>query len=107
TVLLGPAWIEAAGALRVLVFGALLRSVIDIAPPILRALGYTRADFRLKFVQVGLMAVLLYPAARAYGIVGVSFAVVLAALLTIPFWVVVLRRAAKFTADDFITPAIA
>lgn len=105
--LLGPSWAPAAVPLRILSIAALVRSIIDVAPPILRGLGRTRADFILKVAQVCAMCALLYPAAKALGIEGVAWAVVIGAIAVLPLWVLILARAARISTEDFLMPIAA
>jgi PST family polysaccharide transporter len=102
--LLGPSWAPAAAPLRVLAFAALLRSIIEVAPPVFRALGHTRADFMLKVLQVAVMCLVLYPSAKYFGLTGVSWAVLIGALTALPMWFFLLRRTASLTAGDFLRP---
>lgn len=103
-VLLGSAWQPAVLPLQILASAGLLRAVIDTAPPVLRALASTRADFGLKLVQVFVLCALLYPAGTRFGVVGVAWSVVAAASVTLVPWALVLRRRVGLGAADFLLP---
>lgn len=105
-ILLGPGWTPAILPLQILVCAAMLRAIIDTAPPVLRALGYTRADFVLKLIQLVTLLGVLYPAARLYGTTGAACAVVLAAVLTMPAWAVALRSALRLAWRDLLFPFV-
>lgn len=101
-ILLGDVWRPVTAPLRILAIGALLRAIIDTAPPVLRSLGKTRIDFGLRLLQVTVLCALLYPAGRAYGVEGIAGAVVVAAAVTIPFWAWVLHTRVGVAGRDFI-----
>jgi lipopolysaccharide exporter len=101
---LGPTWLPGAPTFRILGVAALFRSLIDTAPPVLRALNHTRRDFFLKVTQVVAMCALLYPAARMGGSEGVAGALLIASAATLPLWIHFLRRSAALTSADFTRP---
>ncbi len=105
--LLGPGWTPAVPPLQILAVAALLRAIIDTAPPVLRALGHTRADFALKLIQVVALLGLLYPGTRLYGTAGAAWAVVLAAALAMPAWAAALRSALDLRWRDLVLPFVA
>ena len=104
--LVGPRWAPAATPLRILIFGALIRSVLQTAFPLLQGLGHSRADFLLKGVQMIALCLLLYPAARYWGIPGVAMAVVIAAATALPVWAHTLRKLGNVSATDMIQPVV-
>lgn len=105
----GEAWAPAVAPFRILAFAAIIRSMIDVTPPLLRALGMTRADFLLRFVQVVTMIALLVPAVHFYGMKGIAWAVVIAALVTTPVWIWTVVGTGRIGLRDFadaIVPSV-
>jgi PST family polysaccharide transporter len=96
-ILLGPKWQPAVLPLRLLAVAALARSLCDVAPPILRGVGKTRADFLLRLFQVVLMCSLLVPLGRRWGLTGIALAVDIAAVVAVPVVYVALARALDMT----------
>jgi O-antigen/teichoic acid export membrane protein len=104
--LLGPSWTPSIAPLQILLVAALMRSILETAPPLLRGLGFTRQDFILKGVQLLMMCTLLVPSARRTGIVGVSWAVVIAAAVALPVWIYILRSTLRLRWADLVRPII-
>jgi O-antigen/teichoic acid export membrane protein len=105
--LLGDRWSPAVGPLRILALAALFRGILEIARPVLLGLGRSRDDFALKLFQVILMLALAYPAAVSGGIIGVSVAVLAAAVATLPAWAYALVRTAHVAWSDVTRPVLA
>lgn len=105
--ILGDRWAPAAEPLRVLAIAALVRSVLETARPLLLGLGHSRGDFGLKLVQVALLAALVIPAGLSFGLMGVAWAVLAAALASLPAWLAVLVRIARLTPADVLLPIVA
>lgn len=106
-VVLGPGWGLASETLRFLALAICVRAFLETAPQVLRALGYTRADFLLRVTQAVPLLLLLYPAARFNGIVGVGMAVLAAAVIALPAWAYVLTHRAPVTLRDLAEPLVA
>jgi O-antigen/teichoic acid export membrane protein len=81
--LLGVKWIEAVPAMRALAVGGALRSIIATTGPVFMGTGKPRMMTKYQAIQLCILAALAFPFIRHWGIVGIAFAVTLAA--AIPF----------------------
>lgn len=80
-VVFGPRWEVAANPLPVLcVFGA-LRSVTVINGYVFNAIGKPQISFYVNLVKLALIAILIVPATREFGLVGAAIAVTLPSLV--------------------------
>jgi len=79
---LGEKWMPMVPAMQVLVFWGLIRSIGATTGPIFQGVGKPGIATRLQFVQLTLLAILIYPLSIRWGILGTSLAVVFAALTT-------------------------
>lgn len=104
---LGERWAPAAAPLEVLAVAALVRALLESARPLLLGLGHSRGDFELKLVQVVLLVLLVVPAGLAFGVLGVAWAVLAAAVGSLPAWLIVLLRTARLAIGDVVEPMIA
>lgn len=99
-IVLGDRWSPVSAPLQVLAVAALIRAVLETGRPLLLAVGRTGRDLALKLFQAAALLILVYPAARLYGLQGVAWAVLVAAVLTLPFWFVLIQRTTGLGARD-------
>lgn len=104
---LGESWAPAAAPLAILSVAAVFRAITETARPVLLGIGDSRADFILRFMQAIMLVLMLVPAGTAYGVTGAAAAVLGAAVLTLPLWVIVLTRRAHLRLSDMTLPVVA
>ena len=90
----GDKWLPAVGAMRILAVWGALGALESTAEPVLLAVGKPRALSKYQAVQLVILAALIYPFTRPWGIAGTALAVTLAA--GVPYFLV-LRRVVKIT----------
>ena len=78
---LGEKWLQAVPAMRALALGGALRSLIATTGPVYMAIGKPRIMTKYQFVQLCLLAALIYPFTRQWGISGTATAVAVAAVI--------------------------
>jgi PST family polysaccharide transporter/lipopolysaccharide exporter len=78
---LGSAWLPMVPVLQALTLWGLLLSVGANVGPLFRALGRPELETKLQAAKLVLVAVLIYPATDAYGLVGTAGAVIVASLV--------------------------
>jgi PST family polysaccharide transporter/lipopolysaccharide exporter len=78
---LGPEWLPMVPVLQALTLWGLLLSVGANVGPLFRALGRPDLETKVQAAKLVLVALLVYPATDAYGLVGTAGAVVAASLL--------------------------
>jgi O-antigen/teichoic acid export membrane protein len=78
---LGQKWMPMVPAMQVLVFWGIIRSIGATVGPVFYGMGKPEINTKLQFIQLILLAILIYPLSIRWGILGVSLAVVFAALI--------------------------
>lgn len=79
---LGEEWLPMVPVLQVLTVWGLLLSVGANVGPLFRALGRPDLETKVKLWKLVVVALLIYPATDAYGVVGTAGAIIVASLLT-------------------------
>jgi O-antigen/teichoic acid export membrane protein len=79
-ILFGERWLPIVPAMRILCLFGILRAIVGVNGSLLLAIGRPDAVAIIGFIQVAVLAALIYPLARSFGLVGVCWAVVLCAL---------------------------
>ncbi len=105
--LLGDRWAPVAGPLAILGVGALARGVIETSRPVLLGIGASRADFFIRGSQAIALLLILPLAGSVLGMIGVAYAVVIAAVATLPLWGFILVTHAHLQPSDLIEPVVA
>lgn len=85
TVLLGQKWLPMLPALRVLCIFGLIRPFGGIAGTLINSVGKPEILKRVSTVQLIIMAIIIYPLSKIYGIFGTSLAVTLAIVFPVSF----------------------
>jgi len=83
--ILGEKWLPMVPAMQVLAIFGLLRSIGATIGPLLIAIGKPRTDAIMQAIQLLIMAILIYPFSRSFGIFGTSIAVTIPAAIMIFF----------------------
>ncbi len=105
--LLGQRWDGAVVPMQIVALAALGRGILETARPVLLGLGHSREDFLLKVIQSVLLVALALAGGILFGMTGVAWGVVAAALATMPAWWILLRHIAHTTIGDLTRPVIA
>jgi lipopolysaccharide exporter len=71
-IILGEKWLRMVPAMRVLVFGGLVRSLAATGGYLFHAVGKPSIDTKLQFLRLAVLAVLIYPFIIYWGIIGAS-----------------------------------
>lgn len=90
--ILGPVWVEIVPPLSVFMLTIVIKSVLSIFFPLLRALGYPKLEFKLALVQAFVLLLISYPFTKYYGMIGAAYSTLIAALGAIPFFIAYTRR---------------
>jgi O-antigen/teichoic acid export membrane protein len=80
-ILLGEKWLAAIPAMRALALGGALRSIVATTGPVYMGTGNPRTMAKYQAVQLAILALLVFPLTRYWGIVGTALAVTLAAVI--------------------------
>jgi len=80
-IFLGEKWMPMVPVMQVLVLFGIIRSIAATVGPLFQGLGKPQFNTKLQFAQLILLSILIYPFYVRWGLLGVSFAVVLAALI--------------------------
>lgn len=88
----GSQWTSAATILQILSVYGLLRAVIGPCGPILMAGGRPKTLTRINFINFILILMLIFPFLKMYGINGVAIAMLIALVITIPFYIYEVKK---------------
>jgi O-antigen/teichoic acid export membrane protein len=80
-VFLGEKWLPAAGAMQILAVWGALRAVGSTAGPVFAGVGKPKILTKYQSIQLVILASLIYPMTRSWGIPGTAWSVVLAGLV--------------------------
>jgi len=88
----GEVWLKMIPALNVLLIFGLTRPLISVGAAVFDARGEPRIPAEICLVKLLVMAALLYPLTKAYGIVGTAWSVVVAQISVYPLFIYKLRK---------------
>jgi O-antigen/teichoic acid export membrane protein len=91
-VLLGPQWVEAAGAMRAVAVYAVIRAGISPVLTALTAVKHQRAVTTITFISIIGMFIFIIPLVNMYGITGAGVSTIVGSLISLPFVVFYARR---------------
>jgi len=83
-IFLGNKWLAMIPAARILVWAGLIRSITVIGGTLFQAVGKPRLDFQMNFFRVMFIAITIYPLIINFDLIGVSIAVLIGILGTVP-----------------------
>ncbi|WP_167768396.1 lipopolysaccharide biosynthesis protein [Haloarcula amylovorans] len=89
---LGPDWLPAVGAMRLLAFWGALRALVAVVGPLFQATGRPQYSTVLQLSRLAIAAALVYPAALRWGFSGVAGVLVLSAVVQNPVALAVALR---------------
>lgn len=101
--LLGEKWLPAAGALRVLVWVGLFRSLGGVMWPVFMAKGKTKADFLVNLASVGVFFALVIPLSLKFKLIGAATAVLISAVTAFVIGVIRIRAYFHLRAAEFLS----
>lgn len=96
-VLLGEKWMPMVTAMQVLVVSGAVRSIGATMGPVFEAVGKPEIKTRLLFVQVLLMAAMIYPLTMRLGIAGTGLSVLIPMLIINTIFAVLILRIVDIT----------
>lgn len=99
---LGKQWMDLTVPFVILVIAYACQSLLFSFNPIIRARGLTKYEFWFYIIKFGVMVVALYPMAKLYGLVGVSFAILLAVFIGTPVMLVIIRKKTSLKLRHFV-----
>jgi lipopolysaccharide exporter len=85
--LLGERWLEVASILPPLAFAGCVRAIISNGNAVSAGLGFSQHGFQWGIVQIVAMYTSMYPLMSSFGLVGLSYAVLIGALAPTPLFV--------------------
>ncbi len=88
----GEVWLKMIPALNVLLIFGLTRPLISVGAAVFDARGEPRIPAEICLVKLLVMAALLYPLTKAYGIVGTAWSVGVAQISVYPLFIYKLRK---------------
>lgn len=99
----GQQWIPAAGILRILAIVGLLRSLAVCIWPVFWARGKSKADFQVSLIDLSLFVILVILLTYKLRLIGVGFACLFSALVSLGFGIGRARKIINLRLRDYIT----
>ncbi|MCX6816329.1 MAG: lipopolysaccharide biosynthesis protein [Candidatus Beckwithbacteria bacterium] len=96
---LGEIWLAMIPALNVLLLFGITRPLISAGSAVFDAVGQPKTVASINLIRLSLMVILLYPLTKLWGIVGTSWAVVIAQISVYPWFVIKLKKALSVTTN--------
>ena len=106
-VVLGPQWVPAVTAVRILAVTGFFTSLIRMCGALLQAIGRPRLDMQLMLVQIVAAGILIYPLTRLMGINGAALAMLGGGLLAVPFVLLYINMYVNIPVKDFLKASMA
>ncbi|MBD3183603.1 oligosaccharide flippase family protein [Candidatus Poribacteria bacterium] len=82
-IIYGAKWQNAVEPFKILCFFALLRANSFVIAPLLHGIGKPNLATRARIVELAVFSILIYPAIRTYGIIGVALAITITYLIAL------------------------
>jgi len=92
SLLLGQSWLPMIKALNILLIFGVTRPLISVGSALFDAVGQPQVPAGVNLIKLITLAILVIPLTLSYGIIGTSWAVVIAQLTVYPWFVVKLTR---------------
>jgi len=90
--LLGSQWIQASEILKVLALFGVIRALTQTAVPVLYAINKQDIMTKISILNFLIIAIVIFPAVSAYGVIGAAYAAVISHLLAVPYLIYVLKK---------------
>lgn len=105
-IVLGDKWLQMIPAMRVLVFGGLVRSLAASGGFLFRAVGKPSIDTKLQFFRLAVLAILIYPFITNWGLIGASVVALLSIFVSGVGFVLMALRIINCSVADYLTMMI-
>lgn len=104
--ILGDSWGELVEPFIVLIISYSLQSLVFSFNPIIRAKGLTKYEFWFYIVKFLVMVIALYPMAIFYGLLGVSYAILLSVFVAAPIMLFIISKKTSYKLGHFLRNVI-
>jgi O-antigen/teichoic acid export membrane protein len=101
-IFLGDKWMPMVPALRILIISEMIKVPMDTCGALFNGAGRPDISFRLLFVRVITLAVVIYPLTMRWKISGTALAVVLAICAGVPMWFLGTAKVIKTGVADYL-----
>lgn len=99
---LGEQWVELSEPFVILVISYSLQSLLFSFNPIIRAKGHTKFEFWFYIIKFLIMMAALYPMAKYYDLLGVSYAVLLSVFVAFPIMLGIISKKTSYKLGYFM-----
>lgn len=99
---LGEQWVELSEPFVVLVISYSLQSLLFSFNPIIRAKGLSKFEFWFYIIKFMIMMIALYPMAKYYDLLGVSYAVLLSVFVAAPIMLIIISKNTSYKLGYFM-----
>ena len=101
-IFLGNKWMPMVPALRILIMSEMIKVPMDTCGALFNGVGRPDMSFRLVFVRVITLAVIIYPLTMRWEISGTALAVLLAICASVPIWLLGTAKLIKIDPADYL-----
>ena len=101
-IFLGNKWMPMVPALRILIMSEMIKVPMDTCGALFNGVGRPDISFRLVFVRVIALAVIIYPLTMRWKISGTALAVLLAISASVPIWLLGTAKLIKIGLADYL-----
>jgi O-antigen/teichoic acid export membrane protein len=101
--LMGEEWIPLTQPFQILIAAVSIESLIQVFFPLMRGLGYPRAEFILQVVKIVIMGIFIYPLTSSFAIEGAAFAMLLSSIVAFPLLLYRVRQIASIRLSDWLS----
>ena len=98
---LGPKWMPAVPAMRILALSGLLRSIISTMSPVFVSIGRPDISVRCQIVRMSLLAILIFPLTVRWGLLGASYSALISTLAASIIFSFSVIRITRITIPEF------
>jgi len=102
-IVLGEQWMPIVPVLQLLTISAMIRGFVTIGGNVFYAAGKPQYNFVMNLVRTLTLAIVLFPLALSFGIVGVSVSVIISTVSIVPIYLLFVKRSVGVSMTSHIT----
>lgn len=95
TLLLGEKWLSIIDLVEIMVFVAILKTVVTSFSPVLKAMGQPNQVFYLNLIQLVVLLLVIVPSVSSFGIKGAIYAMITSFMVAMVYWLILFGRCSR------------
>ena len=97
SIMLGEKWIETVPLIQILCFYGLFTALSRLNTSVMKGIGLPQIETRIGLIQLLIVAAVVFPLSKIFGILGVAFSPTISQLCTFPFELAIVARQIKLS----------